>query len=188
MGDLGEFDMIFGMRGLRKVNAIIDTKTFELTYTKKLRVTVESIHYIMNEEIECDYQGVVKRLMKRNNANESLPCNTNVLATIRTVDDEPIWCKQYPYPMSANKFANSEIERLLKAGIIRRSQSPYNSPIWVVPKKGLNPDGTPKQRLVVDYKKLNSKTIFDRYPMPDINMILSNLGNARYFSTIDSTL
>lgn len=53
-----------------------------------------------------------------------------------------------------------------------------------MPKKGLNDDGTPKQRLVIDYK-LNMKTITDRYPIPDTNMILGNLGKARYFSTID---
>lgn len=38
--------------------------------------------------------------------------------------------------------------------MIRPSPSPYNSPIWVVPKKGHNPDGTQKQRLVIDFKKI----------------------------------
>lgn len=123
--------------------------------------------------------------MKKNNRFEELPFNTRVFATIRTTDNEPVWSKAYPYPMSSANFVNSEIHRLLDSGIIRPSQRPYNSPIWVVPKKGFNADGTPKQRLVIYFKKLNDKTIFDRYPMPDINMILSNLGEARFFSTID---
>jgi len=55
----------------------------------------------------------------------------------------------------------------------------------VVPKKGFNEDGTPKLRLVIDYKKLNENTIPDRYPMQDPSVILSNLGKAKYFSTID---
>lgn len=87
--------------------------------------------------------------------------------------------------MSATKFVESEIKKLMENGIILPSRSPYNSPIWVVPKKGLNSDGTPKQRMVIDFRKLNDKTIFDRYPMPNTNMILSNLGKSRYFSTID---
>lgn len=182
---LGQWDIILGMRSLRKMNAIINTKTYELTYTKKREPTIESLNYLINENIESDYKNVVKRLMGENGGNEYLPYNTKVLATIRTIDEEPIWSKQYPYPMSCADFVNSEIEKLLEKGIIRESRSPYNSPIWVVPKKGKNPDGTPKQRLVIDYKKLNSKTIFDRYPMPDVNVILSNLGKARYFSTID---
>lgn len=39
--------------------------------------------------------------------------------------------------------------------------------------------------MVIDYKKLNEKTIAYRYPIPDCNVILSNLGKARFFSTID---
>lgn len=184
---LGEYDMILGIRGLRKVDAVIDTKSYKLTYTKKAHETTEEsfVNYIVNEEVEADFLGIVERLMKRNNANETLPYNTNIFATIRTINDEPTWSKQYPYPMSASSFVNSEIERLLSGGIIRPSRSPYNSPVWVVPKKGKNPNGTPKQRLVIDFRKLNKKTISDRYPIPETNMILSNLGNARYFSTID---
>jgi len=55
----------------------------------------------------------------------------------------------------------------------------------VVSKKGFNEDGTPKLRLVIDYKKLNENTIVDRYPVQDPSVILSNLGKAKYFSTID---
>jgi len=54
----------------------------------------------------------------------------------------------------------------------------------VVPKKGFNEDGTPKLRLVIYYKKLNENTIPDRY-LQDPLVILSNLGKAKYYSTID---
>jgi len=74
---------------------------------------------------------------------------------------------------------------MLKEGIIRPSKSPYNSPLFVVPKKGFNEDGTAKLILVIDYKKLNENPIPDRYPMQDPSVILSNLGKAKYFSTID---
>jgi len=61
----------------------------------------------------------------------------------------------------------------------------YNSPVLVVPKKVFNEDGTAKLRLYLDYKKLNEYTNSDRYPMQDPSVILSNLGKAKYFSTID---
>lgn len=185
VSNLGAYDMVLGMHGLRKVNALIDTKSFTLTYTKRSHVTVENINYIVSEEIESDYRRIIDKIMSVNERDDYLPFNTNVVATIRTTNQEPVWSKPYPYPMSVSNFVNSEIESLLKKGIIRPSCSPYNAPIWVVPKKGLNSDGTPKHRLVIDFQKLNSHTIFDRYPIPDTNIILSNLGNARYFSTID---
>ena len=80
---------------------------------------------------------------------------------------------------------NKEIEDLLKNKIIRPSRSPYNSPIWVVDKKGLDDEGNRKKRLVIDFQKLNAVTIDDKYPIPNISVILSNLGEAKYFTTLD---
>lgn len=40
-------------------------------------------------------------------------------------------------------------------------------------------------RLVMDFRKLNERTIPDKYPMPNISMILGNLGKAKFFSTLD---
>lgn len=39
--------------------------------------------------------------------------------------------------------------------------------------------------MVIDYRKLNSVTIADRYPIPEINEVLSNLGKNKFFSVID---
>ena len=78
-----------------------------------------------------------------------------------------------------------EISELLKNGIIKPSKSPYNSPIWTVPKKGTDEHGKPKRRMVVDFQNINAQTITDRYPIPDVNMTIQNLGKAKVFSTID---
>lgn len=40
-------------------------------------------------------------------------------------------------------------------------------------------------RLVVDYRKLNEKTVGNAYPLPDITEILDQLGEAKYFSCLD---
>ena len=39
--------------------------------------------------------------------------------------------------------------------------------------------------MVIDYRKLNEKTIEDRYPLPRIDEILDNLGKCVYFTTLD---
>jgi hypothetical protein len=54
----------------------------------------------------------------------------------------------------------------------------------VVSKKA-GPDGKRKWRLVVDFHKLNEKTIGDAYPLPDITEILDQLGQSKYFSCLD---
>lgn len=117
--------------------------------------------------------------------NRAFTYNTNVEAAIRTSTEEPIFSRSYPYPMSASEFINKEIKDLLRDGIIRKSCSPYNSPIHVVTKKGLDQNGKQKLRMVIDFRKINDKTISDRYPIPDISVILANLGKSRFFSTLD---
>ncbi|KAH8342798.1 hypothetical protein KR067_007890 [Drosophila pandora] len=43
-------------------------------------------------------------------------------------------------------------------------------------------------RMVIDFKRLNAVTIFDTYPIPDINSTLDSLGRrSKYFTTIDLT-
>jgi hypothetical protein len=73
---------------------------------------------------------------------------------------------------------------MLENGIIRPSQSPWSSPIWIVPKK-MDASGKTKWRIVVDYRKINEKTVDDRYPLPNINNILDKLGKCQYFTTLD---
>lgn len=69
---------------------------------------------------------------------------------------------------------------MLKDEIIRPSSSPWNSPLLVVPKKGKQ-----KWRVVVDYRKLNEVTIADAYPIPNIEDILGQLGDSKYFTALD---
>jgi len=38
---------------------------------------------------------------------------------------------------------------------------------------------------VVDFRKLNEKTVKDRYPMPVIGEVFDKLGKAMYFSVLD---
>jgi len=39
--------------------------------------------------------------------------------------------------------------------------------------------------LVIDYRKLNEKTVGDAYPLSDVTEILDQLGQSKYFSCID---
>ncbi len=79
---------------------------------------------------------------------------------------------------------NKEVQKLLNQGIITHSESPYCSPVWIVPKK-TDASGERKWRLVIDFRDLNKKTIEDKYPLPRIEEILDSLGKCQYFSTLD---
>ena len=68
---------------------------------------------------------------------------------------------------------------MVKCGIIQPSKSPWCAPVVVVKKK----DGT--KRPCVDFRKLNSVTVRDSYPLPRIEDILNVLAGCSYFSVLD---
>ena len=118
--------------------------------------------------------------------NEKLTFTSKIKHKIVTMDDIPIYTKSYKFPEIYKTQVDKEIDKLLNDGIIQPSYSPWNSPIWVVEKK---PDasGIKKIRVVNDFRKLNDKTVDDRFPIPDITKILSKLGTSNYFTTLDLT-
>ncbi|KAJ8883215.1 hypothetical protein PR048_015055 [Dryococelus australis] len=54
----------------------------------------------------------------------------------------------------------------------------------VVPKK-MDASGIQKYRVVLDFRFLNERTVGNAYPLPNITEILDQLGNSKYFSTLD---
>ena len=82
-------------------------------------------------------------------------------------------------PIGLEERVEAEIENLLKKGIIRESNSPWNSPIVVVKKP--NND----LRICLNYKKLNAVTVRPTYYIPDAGQIFDSLTGAKFFSTLD---
>lgn len=97
---------------------------------------------------------------------------------------QPINSRPYRLPETQKEEVDRQVKKLIEEGVLEESQSPWNSPMLVVPKK-LDASGVQKWRLVIDYRKLNEKTIGDAYPLPDISEILDQLGNSKYFSCVD---
>lgn len=116
--------------------------------------------------------------------NAKLTCSTVVECSINTTDDIPVHQKVYPYPVAYIDEVNKQISKLLNDGIIRPSRSAWTSPVWIVPKKS-DASGDKKFRMVIDYRKINEKTVSDRYPMPEINYVLDQLKGQKFFTTLD---
>ena len=101
------------------------------------------------------------------------------------IEIEPGQRPRRSVPFRANPIERdiikNEIDQCLESGVIRPSNSPWSSPVVLVKK----PDGT--FRICVDYRKLNSVTVSDVYPLPRIADALDTLGTAKpqYFSTLD---
>jgi hypothetical protein len=77
------------------------------------------------------------------------------------------------------KVVEEEIERMLKQGVIRKSNSPYASPPVLVGK----PDGS--VRFCINYRGINRITQQDRYPLPRIDELLSSVKSSKFFISFD---
>ena len=73
----------------------------------------------------------------------------------------------------------AEIKKMLQQGVIRKSCSPWSSPVVMIKKK----DGA--WRFCIDFRKVNSVTHKDAYPLPQIDETLESLSGSQYFTTLD---
>ncbi|KAL5480079.1 hypothetical protein EMCRGX_G023701 [Ephydatia muelleri] len=98
---------------------------------------------------------------------------------IDTGDSQPI----HQLPRRVSPARRQEVRQLLtemlKNDIIQPSNSPWSSPIILVRKR----DGS--TQFCIDYRKVNSVTRKDAYPLPRVDDILDTLGGSKWFSTLD---
>ena len=105
---------------------------------------------------------------------------TNLLEMeIDTGDAPPKKQRPRRVPFAVRQEISRQLKKMQEAQVIRPSKSPWASPVVLVRKR----DGT--HRFCVDYRELNSVTKPDTYPLPRIEDLLDQLGESRYFSTLD---
>ena len=119
-----------------------------------------------------------------------------VTMDINTGDSPPVCQKPYSLPLKHVEWVQKELEILERAGVIKRSMSPWASPIVIVPKK-TEPGEPPRRRICIDYRMLNSllppvnkahskaKGIVTLVPLPKIDEIYAQLQGSKIFSTLD---
>jgi len=92
---------------------------------------------------------------------------------------EPKSSKVYPLSPVEQKELDSFLEENLCTGRIHPSKSPMAALVFFIKKK----DGS--LWLVQDYRALNSITVKNKYPLPLISELVSQLYRARYFTKLD---
>jgi len=92
---------------------------------------------------------------------------------------EPKSSKVYPLSPVEQKELDAFLEKNLCTRRICSSKSSMAAPVFFIKKKDSS------LRLVQDYRALNSMTVKNKYPLPLISKLVSQLHGARYFTKLD---
>jgi hypothetical protein len=149
----------------------------------------EEIHNVedvgtINEELNPQQKQIVVDFVKSHEncvakTYNNLGCCTVQEHVIQVHQTKPIYIPPYRKAHRERDMIKLEVEKMLKASIIRESRSPWSFPVVMASKK----DGS--KRFCVDYRKLNAITDQDCFPMPRIDDILERVVGSRWFSAID---
>ena len=180
---------------ISNVNSKTNSSKFEDPMVTKSRKIVEEILNIFELEVEEDEKSKISEEEKKiedltekiirsikdicSDGLKDLKATSTIRHKIEVTNDTPFRERFRAVPHAKRKELKALIDVLINENIIVPSNSPYSSPTNIV----MKPDGS--IRLTVDYKRLNSVTIPDRYPLPIINDVLNDLIEAVFMSKLD---
>jgi hypothetical protein len=148
-------------------------------YNVKQKETVNDV--LINPELSKQQkQQVVALLQEYLDIFSDVPKVTNLIEhRIQLTRTEPVRCKMYPVPYKLQETIDKEIKDMESMNIIERSEAAYSSPLVIVKKS----DGS--NRVCVNFKNLNSITVFDPEPMMSADDIFPKLAGSQYYSKFD---
>ncbi|XP_037784772.1 uncharacterized protein LOC119580748 [Penaeus monodon] len=132
--------------------------------------------------VEDDSGGMDELPLTTDDIFSDIPgCTSLIKHNIELTSTEIIRAKRYPIPVHLHSHFREEVYKSYEQGIIRLSSSPYCSPVVMVKKD----DGT--YRMAIDFRAINSITVFHAEPSCTMEEELFKFAGARYFSEIDLT-
>ncbi|GBN48124.1 Transposon Ty3-I Gag-Pol polyprotein, partial [Araneus ventricosus] len=167
----------------RHLCAITDTSNHMDALTETTQFCIE-YSLMISPDLSNEQKGKLEELLRTFsgvfvNTDKSTAARTNVKHRINTGDYAPVKQKAYRVSPTERRIIREEVDKMLDKGIIQPSESPWSSPVVLVRKK----DGS--WRFCVDYRKLNTITTKDVYPLPRIDDTLDSLKGAQFFSSMD---
>lgn len=178
--DLEKQHPIFlGMTWLKRHNPEVDWENGTITFSRcpsecdfKIRTTKTN-----DEGPTPNYE---KEFPKSFNASSHVPLaeHREFDFEINLKDEKPVTSKIYPLTKEEMDQLRRWLDEGVKIGQYKPSKSPYASPMFF--------KHEPNQlRPLIDYRRLNEKTIGDKFPIPRIKDMLENMSGMKVFSKMD---
>ena len=188
--NVDEFDWMFGDdepagTGINKVQS--STKSEILEDLKREHEELYNLYMSSLKELNEDQQMELLQLLWRYKSVFSVDDNdlgtTNIIKhKIIPKSNKVVYRRQYRHSEEQHQRIDEEVQKLLDAGVIRESMSPYNNPVLMVPKaeKG-------KWRFCLDCRYINDLTEDQYFPIPRVDEVMDSLAGSTIFSDMDCT-
>jgi hypothetical protein len=131
-----------------------------------------------SETLQEEYKDVFDPLPHYDDLSDKIHCRVILKDASKTITTHSYSC-----PCKYRDVWKTLIQQHLNAGRIRPSLSPYASPAFIV----LKLDPTVLPRWVNDYQQINTNTVTDSYPLPQVEDILADAGKGKIWSKMDMT-
>ncbi|CAF4906430.1 unnamed protein product [Pieris macdunnoughi] len=176
-----KYDILMGTDMIEQIEALIDLRERKLILPEN-----ELLIFHMSDDNLLNIKDLCKTYSDLFTEDVTNSATTSIRHKITLINEEPIYQRPFRLPQTQQQEVDSQIRKLLDENIIRPSESPWSSPVHLVPKK-MDQSGVKKWRMVIDYRRLNEGTKSDKFPLPNIEELFSKLQGNNYFTTLDLT-
>ena len=163
----------------RTVGQVKKSQDVQEELPEELETLVKETSTVLTPEQQQDFRRLIVDYRDVFSTKDEPLGQTNVVQHTIQTEGEPIKCGYRRIPTGLKDEAIKEEERMKSLGVIEPSESPWAAPVVLVRKK----DGT--LRYCIDYRRLNSVTKKDSYPLPNMQDCLDSLDGAKFFSSMD---
>lgn len=191
---IGQIDMNFLIQKDREVKeiekgAVYEVNNLSIDEVRKLREAELSPDDFKINHLPDSIRERVKNMLLANahafsKNYKTLGKCSKVVPRFNLTHNFPIQAKPYKINQNIKEYAKKEIQELLEANIIQKSDSNYAFPVIFVRKKS-NDNKETKFRMAIDFRLLNEILESYPYPIPDIKEILQNISAKKYYTVLD---
>ena len=178
-------------KSLLESETAIALKSAQLEYTKRNLHETERFNKLLSkidlkgmDEWSKDQKDKVYQLMNQYHdlfalEDKELGKTSLVKHKIKLTDKKPFKLRHRRIPPHEYEEVKAHLKEMEDIGAIRKSHSPWSSPVVLVRKK------TGELRFCIDLRTLNARTEKDAYSLPRIEDSLDSLNGAKIFSSLD---